>query len=348
MLGRARYHAVIAERGGRELDEVPFSSLRYGRALDDMTSASAAVPATTTGTRVARRIGSVDAFEHELVIYRGEEVGWLGPLRQPTWTPSGVGLEAMDVFEWFERRKLPVDRTFTQVDLAEIFASLIDDAMAPDPSPGIVVQPRPTGILGDRAVLASANRMAADALRELARNGVDFTVIGRTVRCGGEEVGAASLGPLLNQHFVFSDSTPQVVGAGEYLATEATVTGATQPSRGASLSATAGGVDERLGLVQRVFNESAIADLDSLGHAALTRWEMLGRTPYFVTGVLRDSAPGLDALVPGAVADVDITVGAKRVERRMRLSKVNVTVTNSEAGMAETVRVELIPLGTTE
>lgn len=349
MLQRAKYHVVLAERGGRELDELPWKSLNYGRVLDSMSSGGAVIPVGRAKSKASRRLSEIDAFEHELVIYRGDELAWLGVLRQPQWTPSATGLAANDLFQWFERRKLPVSRTFVETDLATVFATYAADAMAPDPSPGIVVQPRLTGILGDRAVLAAASRRAADELRELARNGVDFTVIGRTVLCGGEEVGAASLGKLTAHHFVVGDDTPSLTGNGEFLATETTVIGAGQPAEGSPLTAVAGGVNERLGLVQRVFTESAITDLSSLYHAAETRWEMLGRTPLFFTGELRvGSAPGLNELVPGAVATIAMQVGVKAIDQLFRLSSMHVTASNDERGMVERLGVEMIPVGTTE
>ncbi|NED91038.1 hypothetical protein G3I76_64515, partial [Streptomyces sp. SID11233] len=67
-----------------------------------------------------------------LVIYRDGHLVWEGPVLTPTWTRSGVTIEAADVLTWLDWRVPHEDRLWSGADLATIADWLIRDGFAPD------------------------------------------------------------------------------------------------------------------------------------------------------------------------------------------------------------------------
>lgn len=350
MLGCGEWRAVLQCRGGGVLTELPVESLGMGRRLDDMSEASVIVSgASFDGWTAADRerccghIASINPWEHELALWRGDHEAWVGPVVQPAWGVSSVRIGARDLFQWFERRLLETDRDFAGADLGAIAYRLMLDALRRDPTAAIEFTEAVAGITGDRTVVAAARRRAADELRELFRSGLDFTAYGRRLLMGAE-VPTPAIGPLLVEHF--AEPGPVDTLDGLDAATESTMIGARGPS-GEPLIAVAGGIDEEFGLLQDVATESGIEDETSLQAAAQTRHDMLGTAPDYVAGNLIAEAPvDFADLVPGARADLRLALFCREVVGDYRLQEVRVTVSASGDVVDETVGVQFVTLGT--
>lgn len=343
-LGCGVHRVYIRERGGGDiLGEIDYTSLSYSRRLDDMSDGTVTIGADGLSNEACcRALAGVQSWKHELEIYRDDDPvpAWVGPIVEIAWGRSQVSLQARDLFAWFERRVLPFGREFVLTDLGTIFQQYVNDALSGDTSPNINVEVSPVGILGDRFNDPTEFRRAADELRELARSGVDFTMIGRTMQVGGEEVPTSSVGILIDEYFTDVTLTEK----GLETATEVIVVGAQDPDIGVPIFGSAGGVELDLGLIQAVHSESSILDENSAAFAAQGRLLMLNPPPSYVEGTLSQDAPiGFSDLIPGAHADLRLRLACKDVDDDFRLQGVGVNA-SAESGQ-ETVQLTFIPLG---
>lgn len=333
-LGCGTWRAMLQCRGGAPLVEVPWQHLTMGRRVDEISSASVTITAAGLGalSRGARRecagvLRSIRPWQHELALYRGDHEAWVGPIMEPDFGPTSVTLPARDLTQWWERRVLGRDRSWESVDLSTAFERYVIDAMQPDPTPNIRLQTTPTGIVGKREIKASAHRRAADALRELARSGVDYTAYGRTVLAGGTTVPWQHLGTFITEHF----DQPHLVVHGLLGTTQAAVIGA-RTSTGEPIVGQAGGGDDALGLLQTVATESGIADQGSADAAAQTRLDLL-LAPDYMTGVLQQNAPvDFANLVPGATAWLKVEAMCREADALFRLLALDAAADLDEEG----------------
>jgi hypothetical protein len=323
--------------------EVAHSGLHYSRRLDEMTQADVSVAAGQDAACLPV-LGSLRPFHHEVSIWRDHDNVWVGPFIDPSYSYEGMSLMARDLFQWFERRILPFDRTFIATDLADIATTYINDALSPDPSPNISFLAAPTGVLGSRSVAAATFRRAADELRELARTGLDWSMVGRTFRLGGEEIPTSNLVTLTEDIFEIDEARMDGLSfANEVFVLGASGSGVSTPVRGSASDGTPSP------LVQQTFAEASILDFSSANHAAQTRLDLLRTDPWFVTGTLLPSAPlSFSDLVPGARVRLLQQVGFRRLDVDLRLLAVTVDVSVSDTGDEESIRLELQPLGTVE
>lgn len=332
LLGQGDYVVLAQLQGGALVDALRWSHLTFGRVLDASSSASVTVPAFSSPS-----LGVLDGWSHEIGIRRNGEEVWVGPLQDPKWTQSEVTLPAADVYAWMQRRWLPRDRSYVDADAATIFAELAQDAMSTDPRPGLTIAASYTGVPATRTVLASDLTRAADVLDELARTAVDFTVIGRQLRVGGQEIPEVA-------SFMLTDDVldqPELESRGVDAATRVGVKGA------GDIVAIAGSPADGYGLVEQSYSESDIEDQASADAAAGTRYAFLREPPKYLTGVLKPDAPvDFADLVPGARVRAKLATLDRPVDQDFRLYAVDVDVSVSESGIEESVKVTLQPMGT--
>lgn len=340
MLGTGSYTVTLQHRGGRPIDILRHESITFGRELDTISEARIGFGPSSPSSVLGQRLAAALPWAHELAIARNGREVWVGPFLKPTHDRNGSLLMARDLAQWFERRWLPTERHFVDDDLGLIFRTLALDAYETDPSPNFTIGTATVGVEGDRDVDPSTHPLAGDALRELARDGVDFCTIGRHMRLGGGQIATPSLPPLTSDTLLDA----QLEEDGLALATETGIIGQ-QAGIDAGSAATAryGGKSNTLGLVQRSFNVPEITDASSARAAARTRHDMLSTPPKYLTGRLSARyAAEFAQLVPGALVRAELYVGPKTVEETLRLASVSVNA--SAAG--EEISVTLIPVGT--
>lgn len=302
----SHWEAHIVTRGGAQLVAVlPFTSLSLTRKLDDMGNATVAGINDQDGWAA---IGAVTAWEHELVLWRDGSEVFAGPATDvDARTAEGWSTSARDLFQWFERRFVARDRTMS-ADLAQIFKRVADDAMAADNSPGVSVLATDCGVVGDRVYVAAEYGRAADALRELARTGVDWTFVGRQMLVGGEEVPTSPVATLIDSHVQAGSAqwagltvVNDVVTVGGATAATATTAAVDAPVGRATRPPS---IAQR-GLLQQRFDEPNILDLASANANAASRADLLASVDPTVTVTVTDEiADQFDVLVPGARVDV--------------------------------------------
>lgn len=344
------YDVFIGERGGRQLTlSVPFSSLDWGRSLDDTSDASVKMRADGDAfSECCRGLAEVDAWSHELCIYRNHRRVWAGPLTILDFGDgSEVTLQGKDLSAWLDRRRLHDTHNDEDVPLLEVADSYIADALSVDNTMGLVTHAfdDPTGATVTRKVKARENKMCLPELGQLADVDLDWVVIDRVMYLAVGEIPAVPFTTLTDSHF---RAITGLVRDGGNLVTDQIVTGQGTGSDGPAVQGTATAVDatrDFYGVHERVASEDDIRTERRATKAAQTRLDLFGEpVNRFSGGQLDTEFPlTVDQLVPGTVMATRLTQQCLDVSGSYRL----VGVSASFDGKTEQVNVTMEPEGTT-
>ncbi len=101
---------------------VPFTDLQWGRVMSDISTGKVSIPIPTSDLGVTLR-----GWDMALDIYRNGDRQWSGPI--VGWRPGlTTQISAHDVMAWTKKRRVASDRTFTDDDVLDAIALLMDDA----------------------------------------------------------------------------------------------------------------------------------------------------------------------------------------------------------------------------
>jgi hypothetical protein len=331
-LGCGVWTAQIAERGGNVLVQAKATAGSMGRRLDDMSLGGAAFLLSDVPGYCMGVLAKLKAWQYELVLLRDGEESWVGPISDSVvFTRNDIAVSCRDLFQWYERRVHPVDRSLKR-DLCETFEIYATDAMSRDPSPNITIDRDDCGIVERRTVLKSDERYVADSLRELGDDGVDWTMLARTLRLRG--FGGGDLVGRLGAGHVETESV-QVSKDGLGVASEWIVTGETPEGSDTAVSGRAGGVGSFTGLVQQVSQQELVVTQAGAAAAAEALLEVSGEEPMTLTCDLLGTASfTFDKLVPGNLFDVRMKVGVLTIDEVMMLQSVDVPdLVNEKVGV---------------
>lgn len=341
-LGCGRYTAQIRTRGGGGVlfDKLPCTDGTWERVLDDTSQAGANLAGLGRTDECFEAIRDGEPMQYELAVARDGGIVWQGPLGSKQADGTKGSYAARDLSAWWDRRVLPVDRIYSQTDLAVIFQQLATDAMLEDPSPNISVATTATGVLGDRKYLAGQNLYVGPELRSLSKAGVDWTMVGRNVLAGGVVVPTSPIVLLQDRHLV---GPPSVSVDGMSMANRVRVVGV---GGGEGIDPIVGEArDEasiaKYGLIDAVIRDESIRDVVSARAAAASRLA-LSRVPVpILTQITLDAdAPvDVDELVPGALVGCAFTSSGIEVAGEYRIKKVAC----SFKGAGETISLTVMP-----
>lgn len=344
LLGCGQYEVHITGRGGAPLLAVfPWNAVTWSRVLDDTSQAMV----TGAGGDCCGLLADVRPWRHEIAIYRDGDLVWVGPVFNPSSSPSagpppsvGVAVSARDLSAWWDHRLIHTDQVYAGVDLATIFAAVANDAMAPDNSPGFTVASSPCGVTGSRAVLASQFVLAAQELRSISGIGVDWTVVARNALVGGTVVPAAPIATLIDEHFMLPP-TPNLDGSAQ--ANREVLIGNGVSVYGDATNAAAAAAD---GLLESVTTDTSILDSTQAQAGADSRVALTAAIIGIEGAVLTPDAPvTIDDLVPGAICQLELQDTCPPVSGPFRLKKIDVA--SQTAGATETVSLSFQPVGST-
>lgn len=340
MLGCGDYSAhVLARGGGRIVADLDWIGLSWQRVIDDTSTGSVTLVQDADCCELLRNIRD---WKHELAIYRNEDLVWVGPILKPD--PSGLQfkIDARDLSAWWDVRLLHTDRVFDlPLDLAYIFEAVANDAMEPDPSPGLVVRATPSGTKDKYSKLAAENVIVGPLLRDLANTAVDWTVVGREALVGGPELSLRPLGPLTDEHFV---RPPHPVVDGTQRGTRVIVRGAGSGAQGDKVvgDATNEAARHEFGLIERVLSIQTITDGGSAQKAAESRVELIATDFPIQDAVLTPEAPvAVSDLIPGRRVQLALEDTCIPCFGTWRLRTVD------GSGEADTITLTFEPLGAT-
>lgn len=344
VLGCHTWTVTGGVRGGTAIRaDIPWSQIKWGRKLQEVSTATATFPRSACTT--VPFLAALRPWEHELAFWRDSESGpqleWVGPVVGRTVTRDSITLRARDWWTIFEHRRVHGDYNLAGVELSTLYAAVALDALGPDNTAKVAIVIHATGVTGDRQVLSSQYRRAADVLRELGRAGVDWTMVGRSILAGGVELGIASCRLLLDDHVLDMSGDEN----GESAATDVTVVGGkttagTQAVEGAAISGDARGV------LETVIQANDVQDDVSAQSYALSSLALLsGGVPRSYTVTLDPSAQsGYGRLIPGARYPVDLP--SMGLLETLRLGSLDVTADRAQDGTTtEKVQVLLTSLG---
>ena len=328
---------LLTRGGGSVIAELNPVSGSFTRDVDaTSTLEMTGVTSGLLGESCCDNWDEVYPWNTEIIVYRDGRDAWCGPVTGVEFGYGTVKVTAADLTAWWDRRVLPADLNFVNVDIATIFETVATAAMSTDPVANFNITTTPTGILGSRTYLQTDYKYANDLLGELAKTGIDYSAYGRTILCGGEQVPADPYVVLTDEFWV---QPPTISARGNDQATQVIVLG-----KGVTGIATATAAYTNFyGLLVRTFSENEIEDAASAQAAANTRLALLQDQLYIEAGTgggLKPTAPiTLPELIPGIRVRVDSSASCRQVVADFRLKSVKV-------GFDGSVSIDLQPLGT--
>jgi hypothetical protein len=328
---------LLTRGGGKVIAELNPVSGSFTRDVDaTSTLEMTGVTSGLLGESCCDNWDEVYPWNTEIIVYRDGRDAWCGPVTGVQFGYGTVKVTAADLTAWWDRRVLPADLNFVNVDIATIFETVVTAAMSTDPVANFNITTTPTGILGSRTYLQTDYKYANDLLGELAKTGIDYSAYGRTILCGGEQVPADPYVVLTDEFWV---QPPTISARGNDQATQVIVLG--KGVTGIATATTA--YTDFYGLLVRTFSETEIEDAASAQSAANTRLALLQDQLYIEAGTgggLKPTAPiTLPELIPGIRIRVDSSASCRQVVADFRLKSVKV-------GFDGSVAIDLQPLGT--
>lgn len=320
-LGCGHYEALVLTRGGGTVVSIlPWTTLSWQWLLDDTSTADVG-GLSGLDDNCCREIAGVRAWEHELAIYRNDELIWVGPITRVSTPPGEFTISARDLTAWWDHRLIHSDIHLAETELATVFTVIHEDALAPDPSPNFTVSAMATGIRTTRNILALQHTLAGPTLRDLSTVGIDWTAIARVVHAG-PVVPTASIGTFTDDHFV---TPPTPVRDGGVQANRWIVRGAGGGSAGDTIfgDAADGTAADLDGLLESVDSNSTIADYASAQAASESHLHLTSEVVTVENCILSPDAPfPLDVLVPGALCELELAQTCIPVSGQFKLKSV--------------------------
>lgn len=329
-IGNGRNQVVLYAKGGeRRIDLLPdASSLKYGRRLNQVSTAQVVIP-TAGHSGCCGILGGIGSWGHELVIFRDGERVWEGPVTQPVWGKSQVTITAHDnmvkpsVTATREAVVVPDAAYVVDQGAADLVRSFTGDD--PNVLTHLTVLAPGTGPTTTREVEAGDGYWG-EHIADLVKAGLCWTVVGRRIVLWPSTVypgrTASTLLPGLHM-----TAEVEIVEDGLALATGVLAVN----DDGEAASSTGTNVDPFYGRVEAVVNSAAVGLTALTGVADQTR-----QRSYPAPLTLRvpaGSALSCDApfhfseLVPGALVPVKVKGEMCRdVSATQQIEAVDVTV----------------------
>lgn len=344
--------AYLYDKGGRvRLDYLPAEAIRWGRERDDISYSLVTMPYSK---ECAAKLAAIEPGRHELVIFRGDERVWEGPVTRKPDSGGSMQVEAKDVMQYtywtivqrgyndnYPNCKFVLDRA--ELLIRNEMQRLESASVPINVMPYLDIRRRDDGPRECR-ILLPYQKLLWEELDSFARySGIDYTAIGRRILLFDTHDATIGRTPVLTERDFLGDVS--VVAYGAELATFA---GATD---GQGHYGWAGGSDPYYGRIEKL---NTIRDEDSTSTEPPSRQALLdaarnylrGRnpTPRFVrpgdNATLNPSSPlTIDMLVPGVRVPVRATQTAEDLAQEMKLNSV--VVEENEQG--ETIKITLGP-----
>lgn len=338
-----RHTAMVFDRGGRTRLGVidPLTTIAWGRRRDDISVAS--LRTTAPSMECLSLLEQVEPNRHELVIYRGSERVWEGPISLVRYASTFVEIEAKDVMYYAYRTVMHAVHNNNYPNVASVTArarAVLTSEMARKEalSPPINMLPhvRSFATANDartaRKTLPMQSTVFEDIDSMAAKAGLDYTVVGRSLL-------------LFDTHTVIGQ-TPTVTEAdfiGDVIVTAHGMEGATRSivTDGQGNYGVTGGVDSFYGEWE---NLETAYDENVDGTNVPTVAEMTsqaernqdGRNPVPVIVRVPDGSRlnpegvlQMSDLVPGVRIPLRATLTARVVNQMQKLDAMSVTESES-------------------
>lgn len=353
MIGCEIHTAFVYDRGGtsRVGQILPLTQVTWERKRDDISIAN--VRTSNPGAQCRSMLANVAPGRHELVIFRGGERVWEGPITRIGYYHDHVEIEARDVFHYAYRTimRSAYDNAYPNIGSTVVRAKTIMTAElarkeALDPPVNVLPYLTTYEMAGDaqtsRSTVAYENTVYGDIDSMAQYSGMDYTVVGRRVL-------------IFDTHTVFY-TTPMVTEA-DFLGEAVVTVYGMELATHAAVFSSMGNVYGLSGANDPYYGEWEILDsaydedgTDAPTVAALTsqaQRNLAGRLPAPLVVRVPDNstlnpsgALRMVDLIPGARVPLRATLTTVQVTQQQKLDNVTVTE-NGDSG--ETIQVTLSP-----
>jgi hypothetical protein len=351
-MGCEKHTAFLFDRGGltRIIALDPMVSVSWGRVRDDISMARVVL----SSPECTEIVAEVEAGRHELVIYRGQQRIWEGPITLVIYQRTTVTIEARDVMHYAYRTimRSAYNNAYPNVTKVTTRAKTImntelarKEALSPPINvlPFMKVLERPDDAGTSRSTIAFQKTVFDDVDDMAAKSGLDYTTVGRSVIIHDTDIALGRTAPLTEQDIIGDVIVTQY---GMELATFAAVSG------GNGMFGYTGGTDPYYGLVE-ILDDAYDEDeggepptQNELNSQAIRN--LKGRNPTPITVRVPDgsrlnpnSPVTIDELVPGVQVPLLATLTGRRFSQMQKLDKLQVT--EDESG--EQIQITLSPAG---
>lgn len=346
------HQAEIRDRGGRRrrFPLLQPQMVQWSRERD-ATSEGRVVIAGRACSDQAEFLESIEPKRDELVIFRGEERVWEGPVMRAAWHSNRVEIFAHDVTEYL--RGTPMTRAYSNaypntIEVSTRIANIITQEMPvwealetpANVLPHLVVHHFPNEARTTTATTAF-QMTVGEHLDELARrSGIDYTAVGRAIHIWDTSRSLGRLREVTEEDF-FGDIVITAYGASH---TEVAYVVAEDGSFGK-----AGAPDAYYGPWTKIFTVYNQEGTETPGQSELdsqAQRNLAGRTPVPVQVRVPDNSSfrlsrgiGIQDLVPGVQMPLRATMNSRRLRQLQKLDRMRVT----ETAQGETIAVTLSP-----
>ncbi len=350
--------AYAFDRGGQDRLWVlgPLVEVNWQRVRDDVSVASV----TLAAPECLQDLSDLEPGRHELVIYRGDQRIWEGPITLVRYERGTVTVEAKDIMFYVQRLicRGGMDNAYPNIDTTVNRARnlLVQElprmeALTPPVNvlPHLVTYHHVDDARTSKKTIPFQMTVFEDIDDLAAKSGIDYTVVGRSIVIHDTHLPLSRTPTVTEADF---DGDVIVTAYGNELATFAAVTGA-EGLYGIAATENADpltGVDPFYGLweiLDDAYDEegdSTAPDQSQLDSQA--QRNLSGRYPTPVTVRIPDgsslsplSAVQIDDLVPGTQVPLVATLTGRKLSQMQKLDRLDV----SETAAGEEVRVTLSP-----
>lgn len=329
MLGAGDYGVTLTEWSGRILwqsTDTKLNGLSFSRELSEVSQASleAQMPEDVANL--------IEPWIYRLSIYRNDVLVWHGAVTKVRSVGRSVKLEAADGAVMFDRRRIPLNRTWRQHDATQAMTTMVEDGLGYlDPVDLVDNLIAYESRIWVTSHYVAGEAMVADAVSDFVDQGLVWTVAAGRLLIG--PVGARrSTAQITDRDF---DGEVAIVKDGTEMVTDALVVG-----KGVNAIYTAGVTP--YGMLQTIEKDDGAVREYECEQAAKRLVDDFQQAPRSieVSGASRllPSAPiTIEELIPGVRVPVASNQTGITVGSTMQLTKLDVDVSDS----GETVKITL-------
>lgn len=220
VLGCASEYEVIITGNDYEtrIDSVRWSSLKWERVLDDISTAEVEIPDQYGGVACCAKYGGLVPWRYGITIERDGVTVWRGPVTQVARRGGAITVSAADAFVRFKRRLATRTESLRYInnDAGQMFADICNTrARVPSDAWEFAVPQPDTGVSLTRTVVAREFSMAWDILEDLLDSSIDMTVIAGCPCVFQPGVGWVFVGALGEQYWLNTEQAFGVTSGGD-------------------------------------------------------------------------------------------------------------------------------------
>lgn len=349
--------AYLYDRGGmRRIGQVdPLTYVKWGRVLDDVSSAM--VRTAYPSEECAQVLKDIQPGRHEMVIFRGSERVWEGPITRLAYHSTYVEIEARDVIHYAYRTVLHNAYENNYPDIVTVVERVLNTLQelqrkeALDPPinvlPYVTAFTHPDDARTSRKTIPFESTLFEDMDSLAQYAGLDYTAVGRRIILSDTHTVWGKTQTVTEHDFV---GEVVITLYGMDLATRGFVLGQEPLDGGPTPVGSAGGIDPYYGeweVLDTPYNEGGEESVTQAALDSQAQRNISGKnpTPLVVrlpqnstlnpAGILK-----ISDLIPGVRVPLRATLTLREVEQMQKLKTVTVT---EQEGSGETIQVSLNP-----